>query len=649
MVHSRIILFLLVALFSTITVSAQKYGTRTVSQEDKIFNREFSGTWLPKGYWLNSTRVGIFEQEDRFYMLTVVDAFSAESKTAIHELESLKKQNPELEVILVIRPANNISLSREDYKNYIIRNDIKLPVYIAEGEIHKNSLIRYDSLPYSHFLRNDFSMQITHQGTAIWEACKELAEAQLNLWKNFKVTKSGITTSDDGLLTYQRMEGVLNYPVAIAGDERGEKVWIWTAGESQVIELNLNGDVVDIIGNGKKGYKDGSYGSCQFGNSGDMVFDRKNDKLYLADHYSNTIREIDLNKKSVKTILGDGTYNQKSLPEKIKSADKLALKSPHSLELKGDLLYFSMKGDHAIWSYDIIKGEATRLIGNGIAGVVDGKKKKAMLTEPSGLAMNSAGDILFVDGGTNSIRSWDGKKLSTLQDSELGKGSHELMALNDSILVISEYQHSIRSLTSIRGLSKADDKSFPQFKDARLSNAKFAYPAHATEVNGLVFIADAGNQCIRILEPESKMVQTMPLGDDELILEQKMIFDGAGAIRYLEEVKMVEGQNTIALEMVLPNGFSFPENGKSSIYVIDSEFDELIDYSLSDGEILFLSEGDSKNVHLTFEFAMEYVEDTKPQVRLLKTCRGFIPYFPADEGETKSEHKIYFFPLVFAN
>lgn len=625
-----------------------KMGTPKISEENKKFNREFSGTWLPDGYWVNTNREGIFEQEDRFYIVSVVDPFASSTRSIINELEIIKKENLDLEVFIVLRPDSNTTLNHADLSNFIVRNDINLPVYVALGEPARYAQLKYDSLPNSYFIRNNFSIVQAHHGSGIWDSIEENAELMLPLWKNNRVTKSGMIGTFDGTLNFGRKQGVLNYPVAIEGDNRGERIWIWTAGENQILELNENGDVVNIIGSGIKGTKNGDYLSCQLGNSGDIVFDSKNEKLYLADHYSNTIREVDLDKKKISTLLGDGSLNSNTLPNQIKTGDKFGLKSPHSIELVGDLLYFTMTDDHAIWKYDLLKKEATRVIGNGNAGFIDGKKKKALLNQPTGLAVNSEGEIVFVDGESNGIRKWNGKKLISIENSELGSGSHELMALQDSILIISEYSNTVRSFTNIRGLSKVDSTlQQASYKNARLGKAAFSYPVQSTVINGLVYIADAGNQCVRILDPESRMVQTMPIGNDEMVLDQKIIFDGVSTMIYLEEVKVVEGQNTIEVNVIMPPGFSHPEGGRSTVFVLDNELDELVDFDILEGQILLTTEAAPLNANMTFEFAMEYVEDAKPEIKLLRTCRVFIPFSMNEDQDASNYHKLSFVPLQF--
>ncbi|HJR14973.1 MAG TPA: thioredoxin-like domain-containing protein [Rhodanobacteraceae bacterium] len=193
----------------------------------------------------------------------------------------------------------------------------------------------------------------------------------------------------------------------------------------RIVLADHSGKLQAIIGSGCTGNADGDYAHAEFNRPHGLTF--HDGALYVADTDNQTIRRMDLAKRTVTTIAGNG---QRGFATRGSfSARSAVLNSPWDLAWHGDKLYVSMAGDHQIWRYD----PATRTIGpwagTGEEGLADGARAEAQFAQPSGLGVHD--DTLYdTDPESSSVRAIvlpDGK-VSTL----IGRGLFDFGMRNGS-------------------------------------------------------------------------------------------------------------------------------------------------------------------------------------------------------------------------
>ncbi|MBI3451658.1 MAG: hypothetical protein HY057_02280, partial [Rhodospirillales bacterium] len=87
------------------------------------------------------------------------------------------------------------------------------------------------------------------------------------------------------------------------------------------------------------------------------------------------------------------------------SARETALASPWDLEIAGQALFFANAGTHQLGALDLARGIVRRLAGIGHEAIADGPADDARLAQPSGLALDAAGQRLyFADSETSAVR-----------------------------------------------------------------------------------------------------------------------------------------------------------------------------------------------------------------------------------------------------
>ena len=371
----------------------------------------------------------------------------------------------------------------------------------------------------------------------------------------------------------------LAFPGKVLADTQTNRLFISDTNHNRIVITDLNGKLLDVIGSGKTALTDGSYNAASFNHPQGLFLE--NEKLYVADTQNHAIRLIDLGKKTVETISGNGKQAAwKSTGGDAKTSE---LSSPWDLTKVGDALYVAMAGTHQIWKLDTAKNTVAPFAGSGAEARYDGTLAESAFAQPSGIV--SDGVNLFVaDSESNIIRQIDLQKkdvekkdvekeeVETLVGGDLyifgdtdGEGDdvrlqHPLgVVLYDGKLLIADtYNHKIKLLD-------IENKTVVTFSGTGKSgqndgaNATFYEPAGLSIAGGKLFIADTNNQAIRVLDLKTKRVSTLKIeGLTPPTASQNETENVSPNLQEtVTEAKTVaaNSQNSLVFQINLPAGF----------------------------------------------------------------------------------------------
>lgn len=195
----------------------------------------------------------------------------------------------------------------------------------------------------------------------------------------------------------------------------GGRVAISDSLKHRILITDKTGNVLEIIGSGEPGLRDGAFEQAQFKAPQGVLL--HGDRLYVADVGNHVVREIDLDARRVKTIAGTGEIGLRIRGRQ--DALKADLRSPWDLALDGEQLYIAMAGSHQIWKLDLARGGIKPWAGYGGEGIDDGRLKSATFSQPSGLSL-AKGKLYVADAEASAIREIDleSQQVKTL----VGKG-----------------------------------------------------------------------------------------------------------------------------------------------------------------------------------------------------------------------------------
>src|SRR3989339_1770933 len=204
---------------------------------------------------------------------------------------------------------------------------------------------------------------------------------------------------------YKLGPSFLSFPGKVLADEASNRLFIADSNHNRIVIANLEGEVLDIAGNGEIGRGDGDFKDASFHHPQGMAL--QGDNLYVADTENHLIRKLDLKSKTVKTIAGTGKQAA------FMASGGVGISSP--LNYTWDLayldgqLYIAMAGAHQIWGMDLETTVFQPFAGSGREGRIDGPLDSCSLAQPSGIsAFDSM--IYFADSEVSAIRYVDMKE-----------------------------------------------------------------------------------------------------------------------------------------------------------------------------------------------------------------------------------------------
>jgi sugar lactone lactonase YvrE len=332
------------------------------------------------------------------------------------------------------------------------------------------------------------------------------------------------TPLDLALEKYKQPSMLLSFPGKVLADPDGGRLFIADTEHHRVLAAGLaDGKVRAVYGGGEPGFVDDRRGRARFRSPQGLALHR--DGLYVADSENHAVRKIALDTGQVLTVAGTG--DQASPWPEPGSARHAKLNSPWDVLIVGETLYVAMAGSHQIWTVDLHLGQLQLFAGDGRESLYDGPRLEARLAQPSGLATDGE-RLWFVDSETSSLRSvdlsdgsvktWIGQGLFKFGDVN-GDRSHALMqhplgmaCAGGLVYVADAYNNKVRVLDPATGeLQGCSGSGEPGNEDGPAHQACFWEPGGLSAAGDYLYVADTNNHAIRHVDLRTGDVTTVEL------------------------------------------------------------------------------------------------------------------------------------------
>ena len=281
--------------------------------------------------------------------------------------------------------------------------------------------------------------------------------------------QAGISGSNDGTSTAS-----FNHPAGVAVDSAGN-IYVADTDNNEVRKVTAAGVVTTLAGAaGTSGSSDGSGSAASFNGPSGIVADATGN-LYVADTLNDTIRKV-TSAGAVTTIAGVAGSN--GFADGAGSAARFHGPQGLALDFSGNL-FVADTNNNAIRKVVTASGAVTTVAGQaGIAGSADGAASQAEFHYPSGVAVDTSGNLYVADTDNHTLR--------------------EIVTAG-----------AVGTMAGLAGSSGSADGSG--------SAARFAFPTGvAVDGSGNVYVADTSNDTIRLavipaapqitLQPQSQTV-----------------------------------------------------------------------------------------------------------------------------------------------
>jgi sugar lactone lactonase YvrE len=470
--------------------------------------------------WLNVKRpLTETDLRGRFVLLDFWTYCCINCMHVLPELKRLEAEFPELLVIGVHSAKFYNEQEIENVRAAIVRYDIEHPVILDEGyEVWR----RYEAQGWPTFVLID------PRGRLLWrssgEGIYEALRPRLLEWREAYREDIHLTPLPLALEKHRLSEGLLFFPGKIAVDEAGGRLFVSDSNHNRIVVLRPEGEVIEVIGSGDEGWRDGGYAEAAFFRPQGLAYAPAEEALYVADTENHLLRRIDLRKKVVSTIAGTGRQARRLYREG--PALETPLNSPWDVVWQPGRLWIAMAGFHQLWEMDLSAGKVRVWAGSGWENLQDGHRLVAALAQPSGLTLDPQGRLYFADSESSAIRYVENDTVKTL----VGKGLFDFgdadgafsgallqhpigLCWHEGALYVADtYNHKIRriDLTS-RRVETVVGQGRRGHQDGPASQALLNEPNDIKPFRGRYYIADTNNHLLRVWDPKEGVVWTLEL------------------------------------------------------------------------------------------------------------------------------------------
>ncbi|MEJ6796913.1 MAG: hypothetical protein QNK63_09395 [Flavobacteriales bacterium] len=491
--------------------------------------------------------------ENRLLIYNFWSPLSLVHENTLSQLEALKRDIPEIEIIDFLHPDDlDLFTSDEAYELWKARVSQRPLVIGVNDEIAKMSLKRDVGNILLTIDRTGFTYLDLNSSL---EVVRGVAKVWADEYKKYKSAKLSFPTYPINKTLHSEF---FNFPQSITADELELTLYVSDTGNNRIVGIESSGMLLDIIGDGTVGYRDGHSAQSKFNKPQGIVFDSNERVLYVADTYNHVIRKVDLASYQVSTYLGTGE-EAVILDKEIRLKEK-ALAFPQSLELKNGFLYVSMINQSQVYKVELATGAGVRIAGTSSSVSQDGRIEEASLAHPNSMCFKDE-KLYLLERKIPKVRCLDKKSIKTIYQAEPEDSIQlnfpgSIHSIGNSIYILDSFNHSVRKLSD-EGLSHVTG-SVKGFKDGSLNEARFNAPIDLCTIGGNIYVLDALNSAIRVVNPKSESVSTLRLEGIVDLYKSLSI----NKLEFKETVAYVmKGQNLVALKIELPEGEALGESG----------------------------------------------------------------------------------------
>lgn len=510
------------ALENYIHLARQITGKETIVYADPVdFKRLISAPELNGGLgWFNVSKP-LTLKSDLQGKIVLLDFWTYCCINCMHIIPNLKMLEKKYEKELVVIGVHSAKFSNEkesqNIRTAILRYEIEHPVVNdANFAIWNNFGI--NSWPSLVLIDPEGKIANRVSGEGQTEVLDQAIQYLIRQFQG-KMNLEPIPLS---LEKNKEPEPVLQFPGKIIADEKTSRVFISDSNHNRIVICNFTGKVLEVIGKGSIGKKDGSYEEAEFHHPQGMALD--GEYLYIADTENHLLRRINLKDRKVETVAGTGEQNYvwKGGP-----GLSTGLNSPWDVVKVGKDIYIANAGQHQIWVYHPDNGSIEPYAGSGRENIQDGPVKNAQLAQPSGLATDGT-CIYFADSEVSALRKIDVRKTSARVETLIGSGlfdfgdkegafpqtllQHPLgVAYKEGKVYIADtYNHKIKT-ADIQARKTQTFLGNGKPGIGTSESPQFYEPSGLCWAGDLLFIADTNNNVIRVFNSKSNKTTMLNL------------------------------------------------------------------------------------------------------------------------------------------
>ena len=324
----------------------------------------------------------------------------------------------------------------------------------------------------------------------------------------------------------------LRYPGKVLADEAGQRLFISDSNHNRIVVSDLYGKLIETIGSGAMGNKDGNYADAEFDHPQGMAL--VGDVLYVADTENHTLRAVDLKSKKVISIAGTGeqSHGRLTVDDGPQPATTTPLNSPWALQHLDGVLYLCMAGPHQLWSHTPGTDTVQVFAGTGREDILDDSLANSALAQPSGITTDGKA-LYHVDSEGSAVRrvttGAKGEVTTVVGPHDLARGrslfefgdidgpadkarlQHPLEVLfhQGQLFVTDTYNHKIKRVDAKTGASTTWLGTGKRGTHIDNETVQLSEPAGLTVIGEELIIADTNNHRLLAVNLKTKATREL--------------------------------------------------------------------------------------------------------------------------------------------
>lgn len=319
---------------------------------------------------------------------------------------------------------------------------------------------------------------------------------------------STVAGSERGFADGQGKAAKFNEPSGLAFDTNGN-LYVADAGNDLIRKLTLSGAVTTLAGS-ERGFADGQGQAAKFNEPRGLLVDGAG-TLYVADSGNDIVRKVTA-EGVVATFAGAG---ERGFNDAAGRAAQFNTPTALLVEPSGALVVAD-EGNNQIRRL-LFESRVTLLAGSGATGYTDAARREAVFNRVSGLVFDGSGNLYVADAGNDLIRKItpDGTTTTfagtgakgfadgTLRTARFNSPTGLALDIFNSFYVADSGNDIVRIIRPDGYVFTIAGTGIRGYQDGPGSQARFNQPAAVTvDLQGMIYVADTGNDVIRKITPE---------------------------------------------------------------------------------------------------------------------------------------------------